>query len=205
MPDLIRFYQEMYPLWKKGLNPKLIFSLTSKEDKTKVEFFYSEKDTIGKNGEVNTNIEITVSYPGEILKGKVGILQSMTLNSGLYPPEDYFKNLRIQLYDTLNDFNKITTGAYYCNIELYSDYTLLTSNKQEQIKVSGSFSNILIGNSSSNCNTSSSSDQYCSNYTTANGCNAYLYNDPYAGVDYTCEWTDDCCGSYTCQTGNQCS
>jgi hypothetical protein len=121
--SISKMYVEVNKLFKEGLNPTVNARLIP-EDHSHILFNYLEKDTVGVNGCVNTEITIVVAYPGPVKERDVGIISSLTLTSENYSSEFYFQQLANQLQLLINDFLASIPeeyGIYHLDLETYSD------------------------------------------------------------------------------------
>jgi len=121
--SISKMYVEVNKLFKEGLNPTVNARLIP-EDHNHIILNYLEKDTVGVNGCVNTEITILVAYPGQVKERDVGIISSLTLTSENYSSEFYFQQLANQLQLLINDFLASLPeeyGIYNLDLEIYSD------------------------------------------------------------------------------------
>lgn len=112
---------------------------------------YIEQDTIGESGAVNTNILISVSYPGRVREGEFGILRTLNLTSEGYQPEFYFSQLMEQLFIVQQEFfediqcnygvdaDPDTRCTYNVDMEIYADADSIDNlyANSNQVKVFG--------------------------------------------------------------------
>ena len=213
-----QIYTKVNNLWTKGLNPTVNARLTPK-DQTKLCLNYLEKDTIDTNGDVNTDITITVSRPGPITEEDIGILSNLNLTSQGYSSEFYFQNLGHELKLLLNKFLKNLPedyGIYNVVFEVYSDIetnnTLTNNRSSNKAKVYGETYAAPCGDSCNNglttCQTNNQV-QLCSDITyviTTNPegvCNTSMMdsNNTSTGTSgINCFWSNGSCGQskYCC-------
>lgn len=133
MPNPIRItYEEIDILNSKNLNPLFILTCTPNDLDNYPNLFINNLNTNNSNGTIDSFFEIRVFYNGPIKDGKLGVIETLKLNSANYSSSQWFLLIAIEITKILNNFVDSNGGnvatKYTPYFETYSD--IPTVNKQ---------------------------------------------------------------------------
>jgi hypothetical protein len=102
------------------------------DDPSKLSLNYLEQDTTNANGDVNTDITITVSKPGPPTTQVKEVIRRLKLTSKGYSSDIYFQNIDNELNKLIKRFRRSSPTKSNVVFDIYAD-----DESREQTKVYG--------------------------------------------------------------------